>query len=403
MHAFCNHNGVVYQHTHRDDQRAKRNPFHLDREERHEHQCADDGQKQSAADHDCGPPSHKDRQDDHHDGNRHGKVDQKGIRGFFDNDVLLVDRTERNPVGNVHVQFGKTCVDRVADFDDVRRRNAGDAQGKGLDPVKADHQARVFIPRTIDIRHINDVQNFAVHANRKRCNFIDAVRSVRRVKIGVHIGAVDAARGRNRIRIRNGLRDGRNRDILVHGDRKLWLNEDTFVWQARDFHVRHAFNGEQFAAQEGRQIVYFSVAKARSRDRVEKPEHIAKPVVDDRRIDARGQTRGRVLNLGAERRPDLGQLITIVCGLDFDLDQGMAGAVDGHDPVYLGHFLDRGFQRLGHFGCDLFSGCAGIGRRDDRLFDGKGRVFEPPKAEEPPDATEQGEQDDQPRIERLFD
>mmetsp|Transcript_22077 Transcript_22077/g.35124 ORF Transcript_22077/g.35124 Transcript_22077/m.35124 type:complete len:252 (-) Transcript_22077:1127-1882(-) len=82
------------------------------------------------------------------------------------------------------------------------------------------------------------------------------------------------------------------------------------------------------------------------------------------------------------------------------IDLRHARLIDRGDIVHLFHLLDGRFQRLGHLNRHLFGCGSRILGDHNRLFDGEGRIFQPPQVQKADRAAKQEDQDDHPSVDR---
>ena len=118
-HALRHDDGVIDQHPHGDDQRAERDPLHLDIEHAHEEDSAQHRQKQRRPHDHAHAPAHEQHQHRDHDDDRHGEIDDEIVDRLIDDPVLLVDRVDLHPHWQTVLDGAQMRLHRLADGDDV--------------------------------------------------------------------------------------------------------------------------------------------------------------------------------------------------------------------------------------------------------------------------------------------
>ena len=405
QHAFGDHDRIVNQHAHGNDQCAQRNPFHLNIGQPHHQDGAEHRQQQGDAHHQSNAPAHEHTQHANHDRNRHRQIDDKAVHRLFNHHVLFVDGLQAHAERNLRGDVIEVCGNRLTDFDDIGTGRTGDRNRERRLAIEANQGARILGWHAPDGRHIEqtDLLGRTGPANAQRRNGAGRIESGGR---GDAHAQITAAR-------RTGVDDGilgadrRNHLLQRQAQRNQALvgNFDVngFGRLAAGFHLGHAVNGQQFAAQIIGNLTLLLVRIAFGHHRIEDSEYIAKVIVDHRRARAIGQADGSVVDLVAQLAPDSGQLCAVVGVLDFEFDLRHTGHRLGLDALEFGQLLNRGFQRLGNFLLNLGGRRARVLCGHDGVFQRERRVFEAADRQQAPDATQQTDQCNQPGVDWLAD
>ena len=349
LHALGDHDGVIHQHPHRDNQSAEGNSLHFNGEEHHEKKRADDRQEKRRSDDHAGAQPHEQGKHDRHDADGHRQIDEEIVRRLLDHPVLPVDRVQYDADGNVPPEFVETLFHPLADGHDILGCEACHPDREGFDAIEPDDQAGIGLPSAADLGNIYKIDRFAAHADRKSCNLRNGIRSGGRSDAR-RIGRSGVDHG---IGVGNRCGDGLRRDVQIDGKGKLRLDENRFFREPPDADIGNAVDCEQFAPEEGGQPVLLRIGKALGGDGIIEAEHIAETVIHPGGADSRRQSRRCIPDPCPKFRPDRRKLGPAELRFDMDLDLGYSGPVDRCDPVDLPHLLKGRFQRFGHFLGDL--------------------------------------------------
>ena len=317
--------------------------------------------------------------------------------------MLLIDRVQVDPVGDLRLQLGQAGVDAFPDLHDVLRGQTGDAERERLHAVEPNDLSRVFHAFPADGREVVQVHDLAAHPDRQAGDFPQRVRTCRYLQLHPRARVVQDTGFANGVGGHDGVHEGQRGHILADGQRQRWFNKDGFFRQPRDLHVGDAVYRQDFASQEGRQLMLLSIREALRRDGIEDAVDIPVGVVDQRLRHAIWQIADRIADPVAQAGPDVRHLVPAMGRQDLHRDDGYAGHVDRCDGVDLTHLLDFGLQRLGHLLRHLHRRGAGVQCGDHGRLDRESRVFQATDAEETPDAAQQAAQDQDPCQQRTVD
>ena len=314
--------------------------------------------------------------------------------------MLLINRLKFDPEGDEGQEFGQFRINPLAHVDNVFRGEARDADGEGIGPVMADDEGRVGFAAARDFGEVKEVQNLAADADGKARDLLHSVVALGPLDEDAPVFILARSAVDDRVCIGNRRLNGTRRDVLVGAERKVGLDVDHLVRDAREADIGHALDGEKLAAEKGGKVVDFGVRVTGRGDGIVDAEDIAETIVHERAFRAIGQAGcpDAIAQLG----PDLRQLGAVELVFHIDGDPGQPGLVHGSNLFDLGHLLDFGFDGFRDFARDL----QGVGTRilgdDDRRLDGEGRVFKAAQREEPPDASQKTAQNDNPSQDRTF-
>src|SRR5690606_15895715 len=181
QHPFGDHNRVVHQHAHGNDQGAERDTLHLDGKHGHEEYRPEHGKQQGGADGDAYAPAHGKAQHSDYDSHRHGQADEEIVDCLVDDQVLLVNRFDTDTNGNARTDLFQVVVDSVTDFYNVGCLQASDGQRKGRVAIVVNQFIRCLVGAAIDIGDVQQAYLLggARSTNAQRCN------SGNRIKAGL--------------------------------------------------------------------------------------------------------------------------------------------------------------------------------------------------------------------------
>ena len=125
QHPLGHNDRVVDQHAHVDAKRSQGYPLHLDAEDAHQEERAEDGERERDADDDADPQPHEQAKRGDDDGDRGQEAEDEAVDRPIDHDVLLGDRVDLDAQRDARRNRVEMRLHGPTDLDDVERRDAG--------------------------------------------------------------------------------------------------------------------------------------------------------------------------------------------------------------------------------------------------------------------------------------
>ena len=384
QHAFGDDDGIVHQHSQRDDERPQADPLEQDAQILHDEHRAHHRHHQHHPDQHAALHAHGQQQDGHHDDDRLDQVDQKAA----DRDVhavgLVRNHAEFDADGRFGAQFLQAPVDGFAHHHHVAALDRGNAQpDAGLAVVAQEIPGRIEIAAP-DRRDVLQADRGAARAPRPRLHdqqlaqFLHRLQLARRRQPDELVADLDGPGVGRVVLAGDGVLDLLGRNARGGQARPGNLEIDDFGLVADHLDLGDVLAQQQFAAQDLGVGLQVRVGIAVAVDAVEHAEHVAVVVDDLRRVAAGRQAGLHVAHLAAQFVPDLRQVVLAVLVFHLDHDDGAARIGRARHLLHLPHLLDGDLDGVGHLFHHFLRGRAGIAGDDLGVLDGELGIFEPP-------------------------
>ena len=390
QHAIDDDDGVIHEHPQRNDQSTQGNTFQRHIPGTHEDKGAADGQRQHEADNEATAQSHERQQHDDDDNDGFHQAHEEAVDGGGYRIGLQRNDAKLDPQWRARRQLPHALVDGRTHGDDVAATHRGDAKTDGIVPVITQNPHRWIHVTAANSGHIPEVNlplaGFADAAQQQIFEFPHRVEGAGWFDGDERIAYTDASRIGDQVFVTQTVDNLLGVDAELRHAIAVRFHVNGFGALTPQLDLRYIRHQQQFAAQklgvffEFRRRVLIAVYGE------EDAENVAVVVIDDGRTGPRRQFALHVAYLTAQFVPHLRQRKFVVFVLDANRDRRQAAIGFRFHLFQLTELLNGLFDLVTDFFFHLFGGGAGVGRDDQRLFDGELGIFQSRQSVERDDA-----------------